>query len=102
MRLLLVTLMALTGCARLPLVRDCGAVVGDHSGAQDFSWVQPCHRDDRDGCEGRCRRARTACEADRAAFRDKRLWWQGPGGVTEAEASRNLRLIDERMAIDCH
>ena len=70
-----VVLLSLSGCARMPMVRECGAVVGSHFDAESFSWVQPCDRGDRRGvmCEETCRRARTACEADQAAYRDERL-----------------------------
>lgn len=90
------------GCSRLPLVRECGAVVGDHSSARSYSWVQPCHRDDREGCEERCRRARSLCEADHAAYRDKALWFGGPPyNVPEAEATRNLEQLNGLMDLDC-
>lgn len=101
MKRLLITLMALTGCARLPLVRECGAVVGDHSGAQEFEWVQPCGREDRDGCEGSCRPARDVCEVDNADFRDPRLVFNGKWEKHRGDADRNLARIMAAMAVDC-
>ena len=61
----------LPGCSRLPLVRDCGALVGGHHDAAEFSWAQPCGRADAEGCAETCRRAKDLCEAARAAFREE-------------------------------
>lgn len=85
--------IALTGCgySSLPLVRECGAVVGDHFSAQSFDWVQPCERESRSGCEEHCRRAKDACEAAQAAYR------QEPRGQSKAQ----VEYLSARIDADC-
>lgn len=89
MRALLSGALLLTSaCARLPLVRDCGAVVGDHFSAQSFAWVQPCERSDYEGCANHCRRPASRCEAAQAAYREK------PRGQSSEHYERLSREIE--------
>lgn len=53
----------------LPLVRACGALVGDHMAVASYAWVQPCERRDTDGCDEACRPAADRCEAVQAQYR---------------------------------
>lgn len=103
MRPIMVLVLAVSaGCSGRAMVRECGAVVGNHSSVQEFGWVQPCHREDTEGCEDVCRHARSACEEDQAAYRDKALWYDGPPyNVPESVATANLEHLNIKMAKDC-
>lgn len=87
-------------CRRAPLVRDCGATVGDHFSAKDYRWVQPCDRkDDTTGCSDVCRPATDACEADYAAYHSERAYDRG--SQTDAGATAYLEGINALMERDC-
>lgn len=91
-----------SGCVRPYMVRECGAIVGDHFNADEYAWVQPCDRKDIGGCEASCRPAHSACETDYAMYRDPKLWLSGPPYyVKERDARKNLDEINRRIGWDC-
>ncbi len=97
--LLAMALFAVTGCARIPMVRECGATTGAHGAAQDFAWVQTCGQEEHRLCNDACRPAINACEADLAEYRDPSNW--NPHYVNEDQSKAKLMRIQGLIEKDC-
>lgn len=60
---------ALARARRAAMVRECAACWSEFP-ARCRTWVQPCLREDREGCDDKCRPSKNACERAQADARD--------------------------------